>query len=60
MSFWEALEQRVRERGVRVEERLALIDHLRRADGEASLAQERQRLLRGVDEAARRVREALP
>ena len=52
MDLWEDLEQRVRERGVRVDERLALLQMLRAGE---DLAPRREALRRAVREAARRL-----
>jgi hypothetical protein len=57
----EDLEARVRERGVRVEERLALLRALlAETSGAAGLTGRREALLEAVRAAARRVRESLP
>ncbi len=48
MTSLEDLEKRIRERGVRVEERLALLRVLGQADAEAQLAARREELLANV------------
>jgi len=56
MELWEDLERRIRERGVRVDERLALLELLRRGAANA-LDERRARLQQDVDRAARRLLE---
>jgi hypothetical protein len=57
----EDLEARIRERGVRVEERLALLRALvSEQNGAADIARRREALLEAVRAATRRVRESLP
>ena len=54
MDLWVDLERRIRQRNVRVDERLALLALLR--DGEeGALAARRSELMRAVDQAARRL-----
>ncbi|HTF86947.1 MAG TPA: hypothetical protein VK843_00965 [Planctomycetota bacterium] len=52
MTSLEDLEQRIRERGVRVEERIALLRVLEQTDAEAQLAARREELLASVRKAA--------
>lgn len=52
MDLWEDLERRIRDRGVRVSERLEILSVLRAGEG---LASRREALRRAVDEAARRL-----
>ena len=52
MDLWKDLERRIRDRGVRVPERLELLRVLRAGEG---LASRRQALRQAVDEAARRI-----
>jgi len=52
MELWEDLERRIRDRGVRVDERLALLRVLQ-ADGD--LTAHREALRQAVAEAARRL-----
>lgn len=52
MTSLDDLERRVRERGVRVEERLALLRVLAAADAEAQLAARREELLQNVRRAS--------
>ena len=52
MDLWNDLEQRVRERGVRVDERLEVLRMLRAGE---DLASRREALRRAVREAARRL-----
>ena len=54
MNLWQALEQRISEHGVRVEQRLALLARLQ-ADhetGSDSVAQQQQALFRAAEAAA--------
>jgi hypothetical protein len=62
MTHREEIERRIRERGVRVEERLELLDRVLESDGgaaEARLRERREQLLAAVRGAAGKVREAL-
>jgi hypothetical protein len=65
MSHWEEFERRIRERGVRVEQRLGLLAKLREADagGESretpSIAERRKALLDAVGELAQKIKGAL-
>lgn len=65
MSHWEEFERRVRARGVRVEQRLALLALLREPEtrggpaGEPSIARRREALLSQVGELARKIKESL-
>jgi len=59
MSITTELEARVRERGVRLEERLAVLRLLAESDGEEKLRRRVAELEQRIREAARRVREAL-
>lgn len=52
MTCLEDLERRIRERGVRVEERLALLRILASGDGEKKLAARQQELLDSVRKAS--------
>jgi hypothetical protein len=56
MEAREDLERRIRERGVRVEERLALLELLTRADGEDELAERREALLERARKAGEKLR----
>ena len=56
MKSLEDLEQRIRARGVRVEERLALLRLLSSPDGQAELEKRRNELLAKVDELEVQVR----
>lgn len=61
MDLREELAARVRERGVRVEDRLALLQALvSEPNGAADLMRRRELLLEAVRAAVRRVRESLP
>ena len=51
MNSLDDLEKRIRERGVRVEERLALLRVLAQADAETQLAARREELLANVHRA---------
>jgi hypothetical protein len=51
MDLWADLERRIRERAVRVEERLALVARLRAADAEARLLARRAELVAKVERA---------
>jgi hypothetical protein len=56
-ALWEEIERRVRERGVRVPERLALLAHLRGGDdGAERLARRREEGLEALRRAAAAVR----
>lgn len=56
MDSLEDLERRIRERGVRVEERLALLGVLAAADAEAQLAARREALLQAVLRASEKLK----
>ena len=61
MDLWSVLEQRIKQHGVRVDERLNLLDQLK-ADhetGGASVAERRDALVLSVDDAAARLKETL-
>jgi hypothetical protein len=65
MERWEEFERRIRERGVRVEQRLVLLAMLREAEAkgksgeDASVARHRVALLARVGELAKKIKEAL-
>jgi len=58
MDLWEDLERRIRERGVRIDERLALLALLRSGEEDALTAR-RSVLLDATRKAARRVRDEM-
>ena len=55
-SPWDELERRIRARGVRVEERLALLAILRAEDADARLAERHARISRELADAHEAVR----
>jgi hypothetical protein len=56
VDIWEDLERRVRERGIRVEERLGILRLLREGErGQDTIGRERERLLAAVAAAGRRL-----
>ena len=61
MDLWSVLEERIKQHGVRVDERLNLLNQLK-ADhetGGASVAERRDALVLSVDDVAARLKEAL-
>lgn len=56
MSAYEDLEQRIRARGVRVEQRLKVLKMLQQPDGAERLAAELDEHERAIEQAARKVR----
>jgi len=57
MALWDDLEARVREQGVRVDERLRLLTMLRDAEtGEDAVGRENVALLQAIQDAANRVK----
>jgi len=65
MSHWDEFERRIRERGVRVEQRLALLAMLREAEArgetgdDPSIARRRAELLARIGELAGKIKEAV-
>lgn len=59
MTIFEELESKIRLRGVRVQERLALLAILKTGDGSAQLSQRVQESQAAIEEAARSVRQEI-
>lgn len=55
MDAYQDLEERVKARGVRVDERLAILEKLRQFDGGEQLAETVDQFERSIEEAARKV-----
>jgi hypothetical protein len=59
VNAYQDLEEKVKVRGVRVEERLAILRTLQKFGGDEELAATVDRLERAIEEAARKVREVI-
>ncbi len=59
MNAYEDLEEKVKARGVRVEERLAILRMLQKFDGGGQLATMVDQHERAIEEAAKKVREVI-
>ena len=61
MNLWSKLEERIKEHGVRVDERLELLEGLKadHESGENSIENRKNKLVLRVDEAAARLKKAM-
>ncbi len=61
MDLWSMIEERIRQHGVRVDERLDLLNQLKEdhEKGGASISERKEMLVLRVDDAAARLKEAL-